>query len=124
VDLPVLVFARRVIDRKQKKNPNSLSFLFMDKQTGRSVVPLEKRTNREYNFEIEADPGKNTVSVLFKNSTLTLEFTDAPVPPSGPVQLPAEKPKEKGGITSLIHSVLDVISKAKAIPASDAAKKE
>ncbi len=123
VDLPVLVFARRVIDRKQKKNLNSLSFLFMDKQTGRAVVPIEKRTNREYNFEIEGDPEKNTVSVLFKNSTLTLEFTDTPVSPAGPVQLPAEKPKEKGGITSLIHSVLDVISKAKATPAANAAKK-
>lgn len=125
VDLPVLVFARRVIDRSQKKNLNSLSFLFMDKQTGRSVVPLEKRTNREYNFEIEGDPGENTVSILFKNSTLTLEFTDTPVPPAGPVQLPAEKPKEKGGMTSLIHSALDVISKAKAAAkqAKAAAKK-
>ncbi|HJN66369.1 MAG TPA: PQQ-binding-like beta-propeller repeat protein, partial [Pirellulales bacterium] len=118
VDLPVLVFARRVIDRKQKPNSNSLSFLFMDKQTGRAVVPIEKRTNREYNFEIEGDPEKNTVSVLFKNSTLTLQFTDTPVSPAGPVQLPAEKPEEKGGITSLIHSVLDVIGKAKATPAA------
>ena len=123
VDLPVLVFARRVIDRKQKPNSNSLSFLFMDKQTGRAVVPIEKRTNREYNFEIEGDPEKNTVSVLFKNSTLTLQFTDTPVSPAGPVQLPAEKPEEKGGITSLIHSVLDVIGKAKATPAANAAKK-
>ena len=114
VDLPVLVFSRRVTDRS--KNRYHMSFLFMDKRTGRLVVPPGKRSNREYNFEIEGDAEKNIVSVLFKNSTLSLQFTDTPVPPAGPVQLPAEALVEKGGITSVIGSVLKAIGKAPAIP--------
>ena len=117
VDLPVLVFSRRVTDRS--KNRYHMSFLFMDKRTGRLVVPPGKRSNREYNFEIEGDAEKNIVSVLFKNSTLSLQFTDTPVPPAGPVQLPAEALVEKGGITSVIGAVLKAIGKVPAIPGAE-----
>jgi hypothetical protein len=120
MDLPVLVFARRVTE-KTKGNRTRLSFLFMDKRTGQLVVDPEPLDIREYHFQLEGDEENKRVTVLFRkrDTNLSLQFTDTPksstgtaVSSEGPVQLPGEQPVKKGGIKAVIGAVLEAVGKA------------
>jgi hypothetical protein len=89
-ELPVLVFARREIETR--RNRQSVSFLFLDKVTGRLVVPPHALNRTEYNFEIAGDGIGKLVTVFFQNrsSNFSLEFTGEPVPPEPPLQVEGE----------------------------------
>ncbi len=108
-ELPVVVFARR--ETETRRNRQSLSFLFLDKRTGRLVVPPQTLNRTEYNFEVAGDRDGKMVTVFFQNrgSNFSLEFTDEPVPPEPPLQ--AEGEHGTGRITSF-SKALDAFRRA------------
>lgn len=88
-ELPIVAFARREV----QNNKYSTSFLFIDKRTGRLVVP-PKLISRVYdNFDLSSNFGSKTLTVYFQNrsSNFSLKFTDEPLPPLPPIQLEGER---------------------------------
>ena len=88
--LPALAFARNVIDRRDRTSRDRhSSFLFLDKRTGRLLSePRDYPAVRVSNWEIIGDVNAQKISIMLPgtSNSITLSFTDNPVPPGPPAQ--------------------------------------
>ncbi|MCE9552450.1 MAG: PQQ-binding-like beta-propeller repeat protein [Planctomycetes bacterium] len=97
-ELPLVVFARRMTDRKN--GGQKTSFMFIDKRTGALATATREFTRRISNFEIVGDDEKKTVTLHLRSmaNMLTLTYTSDPAPPEPPVQIYAKrKDKDEPG---------------------------
>ncbi len=80
--LPVLIFAAMINQRRQQQMQNTTALLAIDRRNGR-VVWNERLHVPTHCFTIVGDPGKNkTVDMQLLNCTVRLTFTDQPLPAS------------------------------------------
>ena len=80
-DLPVLTFACQIYE--QKPNGQSryrASVLCIDKRNGQTVFK-KKFDNTTGIFDVAGDAAKKTVDLTMQQNTVTLTFTDKPLPP-------------------------------------------
>ncbi len=91
-ELPVIVFLRTII---VNQNQQHASILCLDKRTGRAVCDDDDLPQAVQNYDLTADPKDKTVTIVAAPSqTVTLKFTDAPIPPEPPYQAGLfDKPK-------------------------------
>ncbi|MBN2021443.1 MAG: PQQ-binding-like beta-propeller repeat protein [Pirellulales bacterium] len=78
--LPVISFASRVLDAKQRPPRWTTSVLLIDKRTGRRILTRQYPTQTA-RFELVGDPAARTVSVALPREMVTLTFTDEPLGP-------------------------------------------
>jgi hypothetical protein len=95
-ELPVLVFLRTV---QTNQGQQRASILCLDKRTGRAVYEEDELPQMIQNYEITGDAKEKTVTlVAAPTQTITLKFTDSPVPPEPPYQAGMfDKPKNPFG---------------------------
>ena len=78
--LPVLIFAAMISQRKQQMMENTTALLGIDRRNGRVVLNDRSRASTHC-FSIVGDPEKNkTVDVHLQSRTVRLTFTDQPIP--------------------------------------------
>jgi len=100
--LPVLTFACQEFIRQGNTGRNQMSFLCLDKRTGRKLYPAKEPDGNFPNamgtFEIVGDPKEHSVQLRMQQHTVVLKFTDQPLPPPATNDKAPEKPK--GGKTA------------------------
>jgi len=80
--LPVLIFGCQVYRREPNKPGRyRVSILCLDKRTGRKL-PEQTFDNTTSVFQVVGDPKKHTVEFHLQRNTVTMTFTDQPIPPS------------------------------------------
>lgn len=111
-ELPLVVFARRMTDRKN--GGQKTSFVFLDKRTGALATPAREFTRRISNFEIVGDDEKKTVTLHLRSmaNTLTLTYTSDPAPPEPPAQVHASRKDKDQPTGDVIGATLRELGKA------------
>ena len=107
-DLPVLTFVRQIYDPAKGGAARS-GVLCLDKRTGRAAF-LDDNIAGQFNnmFEIVGDREAHTVAMTYPNQSITLTFTDNPIPPEPPFQASLDLPEQKG-VGRLFKGVLNVL---------------
>ena len=87
-DLPVILFLRPTqVHSIQGAGEIKSSVLFLDRRSGRAVHQEElAQPLNNMNFELVGDHRAKTVSLMLPNQTVTLHYTDDPLPPEPPYQ--------------------------------------
>jgi outer membrane protein assembly factor BamB len=79
--LPVLTFAGQIYERRANGSGSyHVAVLCIDKRTGRKVCD-EKFPNSTGVFDLYGDPEKKTVEAVTQRNSVTMTFTDQPLPP-------------------------------------------
>ncbi len=105
-DVPIVTFACQTYQQKPNgQSTYGASVLCVDKRTGRTA--FEKAFgNTTGLFEVTGNPAKKTVDLTMQQSTVTLTFTDKPIPPPSAADAKPAKPSPtKKTIRSLWDSV-------------------
>ena len=107
-DLPVLVFARQSNDTA--RGGTSSGVLCLDKRTGRAAYQNDN-IGQQFNnvFEIVGDREAHTVAMTYPGQTITLTFTDNPIPPEPPFQASLDLPEPEKGTKGLVNGLLRAI---------------
>jgi outer membrane protein assembly factor BamB len=83
-ELPVLVFASHVYKRDPNNNNNVITvgnLMCIDKRTGRVVHQDESPNALAAGFDLVARPEARIVELKLQQQTLSMKFTDRPLPP-------------------------------------------
>jgi outer membrane protein assembly factor BamB len=105
-DLPVLTFACHI----SEQNPNGqtryrTSVKCIDKRNGRTAFQ-RKFENTTGIFNVSGDAAKKTVDLTMQQNTVTLTFTDTPIPP--PTAKSGKPPRDKA-VRALWNSVQKIL---------------
>jgi len=96
--LPILTFARQIYEQRANgQGRYQVNVLCIDKRTGRTVYKGDF-TDLTAIFNIVGDPEKKTVNLNLQRNSVTLTFTDKPIPPA-PAAGSEPAGAEKGGKT-------------------------
>jgi outer membrane protein assembly factor BamB len=88
-DLPTLWFLRQVSTNQTRRAAapsDRTSVLCLDKRTGRRLLSEENIRARTTSYEVVAQPADKTVHLHLPGRTLSVRFTDQPIPPEPPAQ--------------------------------------
>ncbi len=82
-ELPVIVFLRMV-----QPNPGTAhgSVLCIDKCSGRMVYEFDELPQMMANYDLSGDAKEKSVTITTPPQSITLNYTDAPIPPEPPYQ--------------------------------------
>lgn len=109
--LPVLTFACQTYQRQPTNNMRyKVSIQCLDKRMGRTVFQGEIATRSTNTFEIVGDPKNHTVELRMRQNTVTLTFTDQPIPP--PSEEQQEPEEEARGSLQPARALFKAIQKA------------
>jgi outer membrane protein assembly factor BamB len=90
--LPVVTFACQTYEQKPNQQPRyRASVLCIDKRNGRTAFQ-KTFDNTTGLFEVTGDAAKKTVDLTMQQNTVTLTFTDKPLPPPSAAKAAASKP--------------------------------
>ena len=119
--LPIFTFACQIYDRsKSGSSRQQVSVLCLDKQTGR-IIHKGSFPGSTSNFCVVGDPEKKTAEVCLSRGTVTLTFTDKPIPP--PDQPNGQASGRRKG-PKAARALLDAIGGAIIETAAEAADEE
>lgn len=115
-ELPVIVFLRTIVMNQSQQHA---SVLCLDKRTGRAVYDDDELPQAVQSYDLSGDAKEKTVAVVAAPSqTVTLNFTDAPIPPEPPYQAGLfDKPKriKAEALFNAIRNQLPILDPTNAI---------
>ena len=99
VDLPIIVFAGRLIRQSRSRSPNTISVLVLDKRTGRTLFRSQELplSSNDYCAVGQDEKQPFTALVQMASRTIRLQFTDDHVSPGPPALAEVETWKDAAG---------------------------
>jgi outer membrane protein assembly factor BamB/tetratricopeptide (TPR) repeat protein len=104
--LPAIAFVRHVQTNGQQDTKTSA--LCVDVRNGRKVYENDKVLPQQItNFEVVGDRNAGTMALQFPNRTITLVFTDKPLPAEPPVEAPRKKNDAAKAVGERLRDVIE-----------------
>jgi outer membrane protein assembly factor BamB len=107
-DVPIVTFACQSFQQKPNGQARyQASVLCIDKRNGRTAFQ-KTFDNATGLFEVSGDAAKKTVDLTMQQTTVTLTFTDKPLPPPSATNAPSDK---ASATKKTIHALWDSVQK-------------